>query len=43
MGIGENREYGGKVQSDYMFGGTVSNATLEVAGKRVVDRGKIVA
>jgi len=42
VGIGENREYGGKVQSDYMFGGTVSNATLEVAGKRVVDRGKIV-
>ena len=42
VGIGENRELGGKVQSDYEFGGTLSNATLEVAGKRIVDKGKIV-
>jgi len=40
--IGENREAGGKVQSDYGFGGTLSNATLDVAGKRIVENGKIV-
>ena len=40
--IGENREAGGKVQSDYEFVGTLSNATLDVAGKRIVEKGKLV-
>jgi len=43
VGIGENREIGGKVQSDYFFGSTLSKATLEVAGKTIVKDGKIVA
>ncbi len=42
MGIGDNRELGGKVQSDYYFGGTLSNATLEISGKKIVKDGKIV-
>ncbi len=41
--IGENRSIGGKVQSDYEFSGALSDATLEVAGKRVVEDGRIVA
>lgn len=42
IAIGENREAGGKVQSDYEFAGTLSNATLEASGKRILENGRIV-
>ena len=42
VGIGENRELGGKVQSDYEFAGTLSKATVDVAGKRIVEKGRII-
>jgi len=40
--ICEKRELGGRVQSGYSSGGTLSTATLKVAGKRIVEGMKIV-
>ncbi len=41
LSIGDNRELGGKNESDWGFPGTLSNATLEIAGKNVVKEGKL--
>lgn len=43
IGIGENRELGGKNASSYGFTGTLASGTVEVGGKVVIDRGKWVA
>ncbi len=39
--IGDNRELGGKNESDWGFPGTLSNATLTIDGKSVVKEGKL--
>jgi len=39
--ICEKRELGGRAQSGYSSGGTLSTATLKVAGKRIVEGMKI--
>ncbi len=43
IGIGENRDLGGKNASSYGFAGTLVSGTVEVGGKVVIDRGKWVA
>lgn len=42
IGIGENRDAGGKNASSYGFGSTLVSGTVEIDGKVVVDRGKRV-
>lgn len=39
--IGDNRELGGKNESDWGFQGTLGNATLEIDGKTLVMEGKL--
>jgi leucyl aminopeptidase (aminopeptidase T) len=41
LGIGDNRELGGKNDSDWGFPGSLSEATLEIDGKVVVKDGQI--
>ncbi len=43
IGIGENRELGGKNESSYGFGSHLASATVEIGGQVVIDRGKWVA
>ncbi len=43
IAIGENRELGGKNASSYGFQGTLVQATVEIGGQVVIDRGKWVA
>lgn len=40
IGIGENRNYGGKNESTYGFGSSLGAATVEIGGKTVIDRGR---
>jgi aminopeptidase len=42
LGIGDNRDLGGENESDWGFGGTLSEATLEIGGQVVVKDGKLV-
>ena len=42
IGIGSNLDIGGKNDSDYGFQGTLSQATVELDGKTIVENGKIV-
>jgi leucyl aminopeptidase (aminopeptidase T) len=41
VGVGDNRGYGGRNRSSWGFAGTVSGATVEIAGKTVVEDGKL--
>lgn len=41
IGVGDNRDVGGRNRSTWGFTGTVSGATVEVGGKTVVANGKI--
>ncbi len=41
VGVGDNREYGGKNRSTWGFTGTLSRATVEIGGKTVVANGKL--
>jgi leucyl aminopeptidase (aminopeptidase T) len=41
VGVGDNREYGGRNRSTWGFAGTLSGATVEIAGKTVVADGKL--
>ncbi len=41
VGVGDNREYGGRNRSSWGFAGTLSGATVEIGGKTVVAGGKI--
>lgn len=43
IGIGENRELGGKNEATYGFASHLAAATVEIGGKVVIDRGKWVA
>ncbi len=43
VGIGENRDAGGKNASTYGFSGTLVAGTVEMGGRTVIDRGKWVA
>lgn len=43
ISIGDNRELGGKNDSDYFFEGTLSKPTVELDGKTFVKNGKYVA
>jgi aminopeptidase len=40
VGIGGNNFYGGKNESEYSFGGTMSKATVEIDGKEILRNGK---
>ena len=40
VGIGDNRDFGGKNQSSYGFNGFLSHGTVEIAGKTVIDDGR---
>jgi len=42
IGIGSNLDIGGKNDSDYGFQGTLSQATVELDGRTVVENGRIV-
>ena len=42
IGIGSNLDIGGKNDSDYGFEGTLSQATVELDGKTIVENGRIV-
>lgn len=42
IGIGENRFFGGKNNSDYMFEGILSKATVKLDKKTFIRRGKFV-
>ncbi len=41
LSIGDNRELGGKNDSNWGFAGTLSRATLEINGKAIVKDGKV--
>jgi len=43
IGIGDNSEYGGKNHSNFGFQGRLTNATLRVGKKVVVDKGRLAA
>lgn len=43
VGIGENRELGGKNEASYGFASTLASPTVEIGGKMVIDRGTWVA
>ena len=43
VGIGENRELGGKNEATYGFASNLATANVEIGGKVVIDRGKWVA
>lgn len=40
VGIGSNKEIGGKNESEYTLGGTMAKATLEVDGKEILRNGR---
>ncbi len=42
IGIGSNVDLGGKNDSDYAFQGTLSQATIELDGRTIVENGRIV-
>ena len=42
ISIGDNRNYGGQNDSDYIFEGTLSKATVELDGKLFIKEGKYV-
>jgi leucyl aminopeptidase (aminopeptidase T) len=42
IGIGSNLDIGGKNDSDYGFQGTLSQATVELDGRTIVENGRIV-
>lgn len=41
IGIGDNTEYGGKNRSDFGLGGRLTNATVRIGKKVVVDNGRL--
>jgi len=43
IGIGDNEEYGGKNRSNFGFQGRLTNATVRVGKKVVVDNGRLAA
>ena len=43
IGIGDNRQLGGRNQSTYGFVNSLASATVEIGGRAVIDRGKWVA
>jgi len=43
IGIGDNSEYGGKNHSNFGFQGRLTNATVRVGKKVVVDKGRLAA
>ena len=43
IGIGDNSEYGGKNKSNFGFQGRLTNATVRVGKKVVVDKGRLAA
>ena len=43
IGIGDNTEYGGKNTSGFSFQGRLTNATVRVGKKVVVDHGHLAA
>jgi len=42
VGLGDNRDLGGKMESDFVMNCTVAEPTVELDGKTVVKRGKFV-
>jgi len=42
VGLGDNRDLGGKNESTYGFANQLTSATVEIGGKVVIDRGKWV-
>lgn len=42
LGVGDNREIGGKIQSNFEFHSTLAEATLELDDRLVIKRGKLV-
>jgi len=42
LGIGDNRELGGKMESDFGAHCTVERPSIDLDGTRFVDRGKLV-
>ncbi len=43
IGLGDNRQLGGKNEASYGFANSLASATVKIGGKVVVDRGKLVA
>jgi len=43
IGIGDNSEYGGKNKSNFGFQGRLTNATVRIGKKVVVDKGRLAA
>jgi len=43
IGIGDNSEYGGKNKSNFGFQGRLTNATVRIGKKIVVDKGRLAA
>jgi len=41
VGVGENRDIGGKLESDFMFSCTLAKPTVELDGKTIIKRGKL--
>ncbi len=40
VAIGDNRDFGGRNESSYGWGGVLGTATVEIAGKRVIEGGR---
>ncbi len=43
IGLGDNRQFGGKNESSYGFASSLASATVQIGGRVVIDRGKWVA
>jgi leucyl aminopeptidase (aminopeptidase T) len=41
IGLGDNRDIGGKLESNFMFNCTVAEPTVELDGKTIIKRGKL--
>jgi leucyl aminopeptidase (aminopeptidase T) len=41
IGLGDNRDIGGKLESSFMFNCTVAKPTVELDGKTIIKRGKL--
>jgi len=41
IGLGDNRDIGGKLDSDFMFNCTLAKPTVELDGKTIIKRGKL--
>ncbi|HKW43689.1 MAG TPA: hypothetical protein VJP06_05815, partial [Thermoplasmata archaeon] len=41
IGIGDNTEYGGTNRTEFGFGGRLTNATVRIGNKTVVDAGRL--